>query len=201
MVNDTVALFIPLLLAVVTGLSSFLRESVDLKSAVIKKRPSFPGFLSFLPPLGRFPAIHLSNILLLLIGIRIIKNVATDSRTAIFGAMITGLFLLILPLIEIDSFDQILDDNGSRWFSPRSYYYHCIAMIFLSMSFFGFVELQVMIINFFILRGFSVGGTAIWLLNRLLEIMLIPSSVIGVVFLYWSLVSLTTEIRQIDHKN
>ncbi|WP_324663679.1 hypothetical protein [Haloarcula sediminis] len=201
MVNETVALFIPLLLAVVTGLSSFLRESVDLESAVNQRRASFPGFLSFLPPLGRFPAIHLANILLLLIGIRLIKDTATDSQTAIIGAIILGVFLLILPIIEIRSLDRILDERGSQWFYPRSYYYHCIAVFFLSLSFFGFVELQVIIINSLIFRGISVGGTLIWLLNRILEIMLIPSVVIGLLSLYWSLVCLNTEIRQINPKN
>ncbi|WP_135305273.1 hypothetical protein [Haloarcula amylovorans] len=201
MVNEIVALFIPLLLAVVTGLSSFLRESVDLETAVIRDRPSFPVLLSFLPPLGRFPAIHLSNILLLLIGIRLIKDVATDNQTAIIGAVVLGLFLLILPMIEIDLFDQILDEGGSQWFSPRSYYYHCLGVIFLSLSFFGFVELQVMVINFFVLRGFSVSGTAIWLLNRILGIILIPSLVIGAIFICWSLVCLRAEIQQISRKN
>ncbi|MFQ3283517.1 MAG: hypothetical protein ACI9TI_000231 [Natronomonas sp.] len=201
MVNETVALFIPLLLAVVTGLSSFLRESVDLESAVTQNRSSFPGFLSFLPPLGRFPVIHLTNILLLLIGIRLIKDVATDSQTAVLGAVVLGVFLLILPIIEIRSLDRVLDKRGSKWFYPRSYYYHCISMTFLSLSFFGFVELQVMVINFFVLRGFTVSGTAIWLLNRVLGLMLIPSVAIGLLSLYWSMVWLNTEIQQIDHRN
>jgi hypothetical protein len=201
MVNETVALFIPLLLTVVTGLSSFLRESVDLESAVNKRRISFPGFLSFLPPLGRFPAIHLANILLLLIGIRLIKDTATDDQTAIIGAIILGVFLLILPIIEIRSLDKILDGKDSQWFYPRSYYYHCVAVFFLSLSFFGFVELQVIIINSLIFQGISVSGTMVWLLNQILEIMLIPSVVIGLLSLYWSLVCLNTEIQQINPKN
>jgi hypothetical protein len=201
MVNETVALFIPLLLTVVTGLSSFLRESVDLESAVNKRRTSFPGFLSFLPPLGRFPAIHLANILLLLIGIRLIKDTATDDQTAIIGAIILGVFLLILPIIEIRSLDKILDGKDSQWFYPRSYYYHCVAVFFLSLSFFGFVELQVIIINSLIFQGISVSGTMVWLLNQILEIMLIPSVVIGLLSLYWSLVCLNTEIQQINPKN
>jgi len=201
MVNETVALFIPLLLAVVTGLSSFLRESVDLKSAVNQRRSSFPGFLSFLPPLGRFPVVHLANIFLLLIGIRLIKDTATDSQTAIIGAIILGVFLLILPIIEIRSFDQILDKKGSQWFYPRSYYYHCIAVFFLSVYFFGFVELQTMVINFFVLRGFSVTGTTVWLLNKALEAISAPAIVIGAGSIYWSLRHLYSEIQQIDQKN
>ncbi|MDG5778173.1 hypothetical protein VB773_01595 [Haloarculaceae archaeon H-GB2-1] len=200
MANETVALFIPLLLAIVTGLSSFLRENVNLKSAVDKNRPSFPVLLSFLPSLGRFPVIHLSNILLLLIGIRIIKDLATNRQTAIIGAIILSVFLLILPIIEIEPLDEILDED-SRWFSPRSYYYHWLAVIFLSLYFFGFVELQVMVINVFILRGFAISGTAIWLLNQLLEILLFSPLVVGALLLYQSLACLKSEIKQLNHKN
>lgn len=201
MVNETVALFVPLLLAVVTGLSSFLRTSVDLESAVTNNRPSFPFFLSFLPPLGRFPVIHISNIILLLIGIRLIKNVATNNQTAVNGAIVLGVFLFILPIIEIRRFDQLLDETGSGWFYPRSYYYHCIAVIFLSLYFFGFVELQTIIVNFLVLRGFSVTGTAIWLLNKVLEVISAPAGMIGLGSLYWSLRHLYSEIQQINQKN
>ena len=138
MVNETIALFIPLLLAVVTGLSSFLREDVDLESAVDKQRPSFPGVLLwFLPPLGRFSVIHISNILLLLIGIRLVKNVAEEFQTAVVGSIVLGLFLVILPMIEIRPFDQVLDETSSGWFYPRSYYYHLISVTFLALYFFG----------------------------------------------------------------
>jgi len=122
MVNDSIALFIPLLIAVVTALASFLRESVDLITTVKEKRASFPFLSLITPPLGRFSFIHISNILLLLIGIRIIKSLSTDEVTALFGSLILGLFLLIIPIIEIEEYRIILNEDNSDWLYPRSYY-------------------------------------------------------------------------------
>ncbi|MFC7042204.1 hypothetical protein [Halonotius sp. GCM10025705] len=196
MVSEAVALFIPLLLAVVTALCSFLRDSVSLRSTVQEQRASFPFLFVFLPPLGRFPIIHLSNISLLLLGIVIVKDVATSDLAAIIGSLILGIFSLILPILEIDEYGQVLNQRGTGWFQPKSYYYHCISMIFLSLSFFGFVELQVLILNFLLSRGFSVGGALLWFVNRILEIMLLPSLGIGLLFLYLSMAALSDEIKQ-----
>lgn len=197
MVSETVALFVPLLLAVVTALSSFLRECVDWTSVSLKQRPSFPFFLEFLPPLGRFPAIHLSNISLLLIGIVIVKDVTRSDFAAVIGSIVLVIFLLILPILEIDIYGQILDEKDSAWLYPKSYYYHCVSMAFLSLSFFGFVELQVLILNFLLSRGFTIGGTLLWIINRILEVMLLPSLAIGLLCLYLSMVSLSKEIQQV----
>jgi len=196
MVSEAVALFIPLLLAVVTALCSFLRDSVDLISTAQEQRPSFPFLSVFLPPLGRFPIIHISNILLLLLGILIVKDVATSNLAALIGSLILGLFSLILPILEINEYGQILNQKGSGWFHPESYYYHCISMGFLSLSFFGFVELQVLILNFLLADSFAIGGSFLWVINRILEIMLLPSLGIGLLFFYLSMVALSNELRQ-----
>lgn len=197
MVNETAALFIPLLLAVVTALCSFLRDSVDLISVVSEQRSSFPFFSIILPPLGRFPIIHFSNISLLLLGILIVKDVATNNLTALIGSIILGIFSLILPILEIDGYGEILDINYSGWFHPKSYYYHCISMIFLSISFFGFVELQLLILNSLLSADLSISGTFIWIINRILGLMLPLSLVMGISFLYLSMVALSNEIQQV----
>lgn len=194
MVSESITLFVPLLLAVVTALSSFLRDSVNLITAVNEERPSFPLFSMVFPPLGRFTVIHISNISLLLIGILIVKELSTDKVVALIGSLILGVFLLILPIIEIDEYDAVLSEADFSRLSPKSYYYHCVSMIFLSLSFFGFVELQVLILNFLLSRGFSIGGTALWAINRALELMLFPSFGLGLMFLYLSMVALSNEI-------
>jgi hypothetical protein len=198
MVNEAVAIFIPLLLAVVTSLSSFLRDSVDLISVAQNQNPSFPFLSIFLPPLGRFPIIHISNIFFLLLGIVIVKDVAISNSTALFGSLILGIFSLILPFLEIDEYEEILNQNESRWFHPRSYYYHCMSMSFLALSFFGFVELQLLILDFLVSQGLSIGGTFVWVMNRILEVMLLPSLGLGLFFFYLSIVSLSNELLQVD---
>jgi hypothetical protein len=196
MVNEAVALFIPLLLAVVTALCSFARDNVDLISVVQEQRPSFPFLSIFLPPLGRFPIIHLSNVSLLLLGILIVKDVATSSLAALIGSVILGIFSFILPILEINEYGKVLDQKDSEWFYPKSYYYHCISMLFLSLSFFGFVELQSLILNFLLSYGLTISGTFLWMINRILEVMLFPSLVIGLLSLYLSMVALSNEIQQ-----
>lgn len=117
MVSDTVALFVPLLLAVVTTLSSFLRDNIDLVDVVKEERPNFPLLFRFLPPLGRFTVIHLSNITLLLIGINIVKDLSENQIVALIGALVLGIFLLILPIIEIDEYGLILSQDDLGRFS------------------------------------------------------------------------------------
>lgn len=198
MVDEAVAIFIPLLLAVVTSLSSFLRDSVDLISVAQNQNPSFPFFSVFLPALGRFPIIHISNIFFLLLGIVIVKDVATSNLTALLGSLILGIFSLILPLLEIDEYEEILNQSSSGWFHPRSYYYHCVSMGFLVLSFFGFVELQLLILDFLLSQGLSIGGTFVWVMNRVLEIMLLPSLSLGLFFFYLSMANLSNELLQVD---
>lgn len=198
MVSEAVAIFIPLLLTVVTSLSSFLRDSVDLISIAQNQSPSFPFLSVFLPPLGRFPIIHISNIFFLLLGIVIVKDVATSNLTALFASLILGIFSLVLPLLEVGEYEEILNQNASKWFHPRSYYYHCVSMCFLVLSFFGFVEIQILILNFLISQGISIGGTFVWVMNQVLEIMLLPSLSLGLFFFYLSMVNLSNELLQVD---
>lgn len=195
MVNESVTLFIPLLLAVVISLSSFLRDSVDLKSVVQQKHPSFPFLSIFLPPLGRFPIIHLSNVSLLLLGILIVKDVATSSLVALIGSVILGIFSFILPILEISEYGQILNQKDSEWFYPKSYYYHCLSMIFLSLSFFGFVELQSLILNFLLSYNLTISGSLLWIINLIVEMMTLPSLMIGLFFMYLSMVALSNELK------
>jgi hypothetical protein len=198
MVNETVTLFIPLLLAVVTTLSSFLRNNVNLVSVAQEEQTSFPFLLKFLPPLGRFPIIHLSNISLLLLGILIIKDVATSSLATNIGSIVLAIFSLILPILEINAYEQILDKKDSEWSHPESYYYHCFSMIFLSLYFFGFVELQAIILNLLLSAGLNISGTFVWTINRILEIVSFWSPLIGLLLLYLSMVALSNELKQVD---
>jgi len=68
-------------------------------------------------------------------------------------------------------------------------------MTFFSLSFFGFVEIQAIILNALLNRGLSVSGTMIWIINRILEVLLYPSLVIGLWFLHLSMEALADEIR------
>ena len=186
-----------MLIAIALSIATFIRSELELKLIVKEERPSFPFFLRVFPPLGRFTLLHLSNYLIILLGIVMVVRLTENPSVQFFGSLVLGIFLFILPILEISEYGSIINGNI---FQPKSYYLHVLSVIFTGISTFTYVSSQVSVINFIVLRGGSISGTEISILNFFLYLFVsspIPS-LIGWALFTASLYYLRREIQDME---
>jgi|GEM_PF-3176357 len=126
--------FISFLFLVVIEIGGVAR-SLDLERISEQKLPPFfIGLFYFLdtgsqqqqvtiPQLGRFNFLHGANIAIIFLGYVLVTETTTGS-TGILFSLITYVVWAILPLLEVDEYEDILIDG----FRPVSYYHHVLVV-------------------------------------------------------------------------
>lgn len=125
-------LFVSLLFVVVIEIGGIAR-SLDLERISEEKLPPFFIGLFYLldtassqqkvsvPQLGRFNFLHGANLAILLLGF-ILVSTTSSGLTKILVSLVTFIIWALIPLLEIDEYEEILID-GLR---PVSYYHHVV---------------------------------------------------------------------------
>lgn len=134
-----IGLFVSLLFVAIIEISGVAR-SLDLERINKQKLPPFFIGLFYLldsgssqqkvsiPQLGRFNFIHGANLAIIFLGfVLIVEN--TDGRTGLFITLITFVIWAILPLLEVDEYEEILIDG----YRPVSYYHHVLMVSIASL--------------------------------------------------------------------
>lgn len=131
---DSIEIFISLLFVVIIEIGGVAR-SLDLERICEEKLPPFFIGLFFLldtgsqqqqvsiPQLGRFNFLHGANLAILFLGFGLVVE-ATTGATGLLIGLVTYVVWAILPLLEIDEYEEILVDG----YRPVSYYHHVIVV-------------------------------------------------------------------------
>lgn len=139
-------LFVSLLFVVVIEIGGIAR-SLDLERISEEKLPPFFIGLFYLldtgssqqkvsvPQLGRFNFLHGANLAILLLGF-ILVSTTSSGLTKILVSLVTFIIWALIPLLEIDEYEEILID-GLR---PVSYYHH-VVIVSISAVLISFREL------------------------------------------------------------
>lgn len=140
--NDLAAVFAPLLLLVVTEISSVAR-GLDLTEIAASKHPPFFVGLFYalhrgagsvrVPQLGRFNFIHGANLAFVTLGFVLVTESTTGSMRAILAGL-TWIVWALLPLFEVDEYEAVLE-KGRR---PKSFYLHLAASTASAATIYGF---------------------------------------------------------------
>ena len=126
--------FISFLFLVVIEIGGVAR-SLDLERISEQKLPPFFIGLFYLldtgsqqqqvtiPQLGRFNFLHGANLAIIFLGYVLVTE-TTAGSTGILFSLITYVVWAILPLLEVDEYEDILIDG----FRPVSYYHHVLVV-------------------------------------------------------------------------
>lgn len=137
----SIELFISLLFVVVIEIGGVAR-SLDLERISKEKLPPFfIGVFFFIdskenanddkttiPQLGRFNFLHGANLAILFLGFVLVVE-QTSGFTGILISLITFAVWALLPLFEVDEYEEILVDG----YRPVSYYHHVIVVALSSL--------------------------------------------------------------------
>lgn len=139
-----IGLFVSLLFVVVIEISAIAR-SLDLERICEEKLPPFFIGLFYLldtgssqqkvsiPQLGRFNFIHGANLAILFLGFALVVE-NTSGITGLLISLVTFVVWALLPLLEIDEYEQILIDG----YRPVSYYHHVLMIVIASLMIFSY---------------------------------------------------------------
>lgn len=133
-----ISLFVSLLFVVVVEIGAIAR-SLDLETISEQKLPPFFIGLFYLldtgsqdtvgvPQLGRFNFLHGANLGILMLGF-VLVSVSLTGLTKLLVSTITFVIWALLPLLEVDEYEQILIDG----FRPVSYYHHALFSLFTAL--------------------------------------------------------------------
>ena len=126
--------FISFLFLVVIEIAGVARE-LDLQQIADEKLPPFFIGLFYMldtgskqqrvriPQLGRFNFLHGANLAIIFLGYVLVTETTTGSTGALFS-LITFVVWAIIPLLEVDEYEDILIDG----FRPVSYYHHVLVV-------------------------------------------------------------------------
>jgi hypothetical protein len=126
--------FISFLFLVVIEIGGVAR-TLDLERISEQKLPPFFIGLFYLldtgsqqqqvtiPQLGRFNFLHGANLAIIFLGYVLVTETTTGS-TGILFSLITYVVWAIIPLLEVDEYEDILIDG----FRPVSYYHHVLVV-------------------------------------------------------------------------
>jgi hypothetical protein len=128
-----ISLFVSLLFVVVIEIGAIAR-SLDLERIADQKLPPFFIGLFYLldtgsqqtvsvPQLGRFNFLHGANLAILMVGFVLVTETVTGI-TGLLVSVITVIVWALLPLLEVDEYEEILIDG----FRPVSYYHHVLVV-------------------------------------------------------------------------
>lgn len=131
-----IELFVSLLFVVIVEIGAIAR-SLDLERISEQKLPPFFIGLFYLldtgsdqqtvsiPQLGRFNFLHGANLAILFLGFVLVTE-TTSGLTGFLISLVTVIVWGLLPLLEVDEYEEILIDG----YRPVSYYYHvCVVVI------------------------------------------------------------------------
>lgn len=121
MVEPSTVIFVSVLFLVVINLSIIVRDDLERKAMQYSDHITGIPILE-IPNLGRFTFIHALNVSLLFFGYWVVFGDHLQNRTDMGAVLLLaiGLILLILPFIEIDSYEDRFKDGES----PKSYSFH-----------------------------------------------------------------------------
>lgn len=122
MANSVVVALIPILFVVVNQLAGVGRE-LDLQSALDEERNPLGipilDWISWVPPLGQFNFIHGTNLSILTVSL--VLTAVLSSGWTKFGLIVsTWLMLVVLPVLEINCYDQIVKLDEAPYTLPGS---------------------------------------------------------------------------------
>lgn len=136
--------FISFLFLVVIEIGGVARE-LDLERISEEKLPPFFIGLFYLldtgsqqeqvtiPQLGRFNFLHGANLAIIFLGYVLVTETTTGSTGLLFS-LITFVVWAIIPLLEVDEYEDILVD-GLR---PVSYYHHVLTVSIAAVFVYGY---------------------------------------------------------------
>lgn len=133
-----ISLFVSLLFVVVIEIGAIAR-SLDLERISDQKLPPFFIGLFYLldtgsqqrvriPQLGRFNFLHGANLAILMVGFVLVTETITGT-TGVLVSVITVIVWALLPLLEVDEYEEILIDG----YRPVSYYHHVAVVAVTSL--------------------------------------------------------------------
>ncbi|WP_152423904.1 hypothetical protein [Natronobacterium lacisalsi] len=193
MTDQTVAILIPLFLAVMVELCGFSRNDVDLQGAAKEKRISFPLPFSAVP-LGRFATIHIVNVFFIFWGIFLVRTVGETFHVTFFGFITLAIFLLMLPVLEVNEYHKIVDSSGY----PTSYKFHVLSSLLLPIYTFTGTEIEIWLIDILVREGFTLSGSVVAFINILFYIIPIFVGALTLLFIHLFLVNLRNELLEIE---
>lgn len=114
--SDIIVLFLPLTIVVSLEISSVVRN-INLLEVTHPNE------------LARFSFLHLSNVIILVIGLYLVLNFRLDDVVGSFSTLIVLLVLLALPILEVDEYDRT-----NTFVIPRSFFYHSVLVTWLFIT-------------------------------------------------------------------
>ncbi len=145
MVN--IELFVSLLFVVIVEIGAIAR-SLDLERIAEQKLPPFFIGVFYLldtgssqqtvsiPQLGRFNFLHGANLAILFVGFVLVTE-TTTGLTGVLIALVTVIVWALLPLLEVDEYEEILIDG----YRPVSYYHHVIVVLVAAVMIYSYDSL------------------------------------------------------------
>jgi hypothetical protein len=138
-----ISLFVSLLFVVVVEIGGIAR-SLDLEEISDQKLPPFFIGLFYLldtgsqdavgiPQLGRFNFLHGANLGILMLGF-VLVTVSLTGLTRLLVSIITFVIWALLPLLEVDEYEDILIDG----YRPVSYYHHALVSLATALLIFEY---------------------------------------------------------------
>ncbi len=155
MVEPSTVVFVSVLFLVVINLSIIVKDDLE------RKAMQYSGHFLFFPNLGRFTFIHAVNASLLFLGYLVVFGNTIQYRDVI-GEMLLftiGLILLLLPFIEIDSYEDGFK-NGKY---PNSFTFHIGFTLVATFLPILFVVEVILLDSGLIRRFFNPVSFVVWL--------------------------------------
>lgn len=129
-----ISLFVSLLFVVVVEIATVARDLELERISEDRLPPFFVGLFYLLdtgsqqqvtiPQLGRFNFLHGANLAIITLGFVLVTD-ATSGRTGALIALVTFVIWALLPLLEVDEYEEIVADG----YRPVSYYHHVFVTI------------------------------------------------------------------------